>query len=751
MAVFKKADGKLQRNIRIGAAAVGLVALAVYALTMSTSLFPGESAHLLTQWAGLDTLSFPDHPLWGKLLKLVAGMGSAAALAARMNFLSLLCAAVSAMLVFRFAALFAYECTSGEQTSRHAGKTSMVAGVTAAATFVFSSAIWQSATHLEYRMFDVTFALLVFSLFLPIAARPRFTWPVLAVMAVATGFGMTESAIFFALLPVLLFAVVVFARKTSQNPFAAAAFVFLVALVAWLWTVFSTARAFAALPQAATQNLSSASDVTFRLIGNVMHELAQWFKRPGWLAVMALAVLPFVACMFAAVRGLKGERKWGQYLFHMGMTLFTVLAIATPLAPVELMKPLGIAPVASTTLVAFVAGYLAAYWYATFHLKRHVNESMKNQKVDLEEVFGQKAAPLAGGLLVLVIALSALVNAFTSIGERGRFADVVADEILSAMGERDWLVVNGLVDDHLRVRAAAAGKNVKLVCLQRDLDLPYQKELAAMAEKEGLKGASEDLGIVARNMGVQPFVQDWFKGDPKVSSRALVFGVPDIWYWAEYTPFPLGLAFAGEKDESDFDLSRAREDFLALWARLKPELLLEDSAKGSHELNKERDPVERLRLLLRRYVGMIGTDLGVALCDAKRDDEAFEIFDTVLREIDRDNIAALFNEFELARANNALALRNKSGIEKRMKAIVADTSRRYALHSLSVCYGYIRNPEIFVRMGYDWARSGMAGNAIPQFQRARNLLPESQQAAIFNMMAAIYASDDQTGKSRELY
>ena len=133
------------------------------------------------------------------------------------------------------------------------------------------------------------------------------------------------------------------------------------------------------------------------------------------------------------------------------------------------------------------------------------------------------------------------------------------------------------------------------------------------------------------------------------------------------------------------------------------------------------------------------------------DSEAFSLYELVLKKIDCDNVCALFNEFEMARKGVKEALAHKMEIERNIKAIVDDPKRRYLLWSLSRYYGYIRSPEIFARMGFAWARSGQTGNAIAQVRRAIDFVPADRQTGLLNVMAAIYASGNQSEKSREVY
>ena len=181
------------------------------------------------------------------------------------------------------------------------------------------------------------------------------------------------------------------------------------------------------------------------------------------------------------------------------------------------------------------------------------------------------------------------------------------------------------------------------------------------------------------------------------------------------------------------------------------ELLSAPVGWGSYRLADTKSPVERLKYDLRRHIGLLVNNRGVYLQDNGRVEEAFKMFDLVLNEIDTDNVCALFNEFELARIGEKHAVARKNLLERKLKSIVDDPDRRYRLWALSNYYGYIRNPEVFVRLGFEWARSGRPGEALNQIRRAIDFVPTDKRTALLNMMAAIYASSHDHAKSREMY
>ena len=724
-----------------------IVALVVYALTLAHYVFPGDSAHLFTQWMGLDALAAPRHPVWGGVIRLIAGSVEAGAVAGMMNVFSLACGVLSAGLVCLLVGFFVEQTIQQEDTVKLVKGASCGAGLMASFLFVFSTAVWQSSTHLDYRIFDVFLALSVFALFVPAICFPRsLPWCVVLIGA-GVALGLVESENFLALFPVYLLLVVVASVKTGRKFYLPMGLFLTVFVVGYLVLMGRLTGVCQALPEAAANGLDTAGGVWQKIWSGYAREMRQWVARPGWLSLLVLSVLPFTACGFAAVRGLNNERTWSQFLFHAAMSVCVVLATATPLAPESILRPYGISPVATSTLVAVVFGYLTAYWYLLARTPLAVKDGAAS--VETSAVLSRRAAPYVAGVFLSLIGLSALVNAFSCTKDRGSFADVCAGEIIDRLGDRSWIVTDGLLDDHLRAVAAARGRELNFVCLHRDMDEAYLKELAALVREKGLAADKVNLPV-AIQLGVLPFLQDWFAGDRDVEKKVAIFGVPDLWYMAERVPVSECLFFGGVKNAKEIDGAKAKADFLAFWKKIAP-VLHADPRKGSRAIRDADDPVQVLRLQLRRHVGFLANNLAVTLQDLKMDQEAFELYELVLNEIDRDNICALFNEFEMARAGVKAAVARKAEIERQLKAVVDDPNRRYLLWSLSRYYGYIRSPEIFARMGFAWARSGQTGNAIAQVQRAINFVPADRQAGLLNMMAAIYASGNQAQKSREVY
>lgn len=725
-------------------AAASVVACVVYALTFADYVFPGESAQLFTQWVGMDALDLPLHPIWGWFVKAFAGVSASVV---GINLLSLVCGVVSAGLVCWLVGEFVFQSIYHEDSRRFNVGAARAAGIVAAFAFIFSTAAWQSSTHLDYRMFDMAMALVAFMAFVPLLRWPKLVPAGSFVIGLGVAAGLVEGATFMALAPLYMAAVALTAIKTGRKFYVPTTLFLVATLGGYFLFTRMTGSAYLALPEAAAGGMEDVGDVWQKCVAHSLREMRAWFGRSGWLYVTVLSVLPFIACLFAAGRGLNNDRKWSQYLFHFAMTVCAILATVTPLAPAAVMRRFGVSPVATSTLAAMTCGYLAAYWYVL--ARTPLPRAEAGGRLPAVIVAGRRIAPVAGVLLVVLLALASLVNAFDCTKGRGRFADVCAGEIVDRMGDRTWLVTDGLLDEHLRVAAAARGKELNLICMHRDMDEAYLKELAALVREKGLKAGTANLDISIQ-LGVLPFLEDWFGGDPDVAKKAAVFGLADFWFMANCQPMPECLFFGGAPDIKSVDGKKAKADFLAFWKKISP-YLPPNGKKGSMSIADVDDMVAKLRLQLRRHVGFIANNLGVALQDMGLDADAFEIYELVLKDIDRDNICALFNEFEMARANFPAAVARKAELEAEIKAIVDDKSRRYVLSALSRYYGYIRSPEIFARMGFGWARSAQTGNAIAQIRRAADLVPVDRQSGLLNMLASVYASGNDMKKSREVY
>ena len=680
------------KNVLV-AGLLGVVAAVLFFSSTADYAYPGASARLIAQWKGLEAGAPAEFPLMAVFAGLL-GVG---------NLIAPVCGVVAAVALYALVSTAVALCVAGEEpASGRRWRLAAVAGAVSVFVFILSPAVRSAATHLEPRLFDFAWLMLAMAVSLPFFfVRHAPLKSVAAVMGAMFGIAVCDSALPLALAPVCLAVAAGLAMRRSRRPYAPMA-VFLVVFAA---VALFSAKAF---------GLEFAKHA-----GALVREARAWTSTPGWVFVASFSALPAVLAFFASRRSFSERPSLVVWIFHCSLSFAAVVAVATPLSPSAILEPYGVLPVASCAMAAVVAGYLAAFWW---------------------DNRGSVVAVAAGGVLAFVLAASCLWNLFAFDGDDGAFADQVARRAVADLGDRTWLVTDGVLDSHLRLVADAEGRELHLVSLARDFDEGYRARLSEEVAATGVGGGRNAALRASLTLGVLPFVEDLL-AVPESKKSVAVWGAPDLWLSAHVDPVPEFLFFGGDE---------TRTPDWSSWPAMG-KILSAPKAWGSSSVGKETSPVARLRLSLRRHVGLVANDRGVWLQDRHRDDDAWKMYELVLSDIDRDNICAVFNELAMLGANHPAAVAKKRDLERMVKAAVDDPGRRYLLWRLGTYYGYIRNPDVFVRLGHLWARSGRPGEAISQIRRAIDFVPAERRTSLLNMMAALYANEREHGKSRRIY
>ena len=427
MAGFKNADNR--RVDWLIALALGGVAALLYFCTMASCAYPGEGAHLMTLWKGLDSAAVNVHPLMAIFARLFGCS----------NVLGPLCGIVSVVALYHLTSFFVRERIGGEMLAQYADPMGRMAG------------IWTLVT--------ATFLI-------PYARAGKGSgWMYPILIGVFAGLGFADSPLFGLLAPLYFGGVWTVSGKRGGKPYGAAFGFLLVAIV----TLFVYAP-------------SASGNFTEHMRAH-WSETKMWFSAEGWFLVGAFAVLPFIVALYSSFGAYNRESGLSQWIYHVAMSFVTILAIATPLSPSTLMRPYGLLPVVPCALAAFTAAYLVTYWWLLAMAKVRKNESIDEAPVSMK---GRTLALAVLPVLSLVMFITILLNLFSFDGSRGDFADRTAEKLLADLGDRTWFITDGLLDDHLRLAAAKSGKELNLVCLQRDLDELYLGDLAKLVERRGL-------------------------------------------------------------------------------------------------------------------------------------------------------------------------------------------------------------------------------------------------------------------------
>jgi tetratricopeptide (TPR) repeat protein len=152
---------------------------------------------------------------------------------------------------------------------------------------------------------------------------------------------------------------------------------------------------------------------------------------------------------------------------------------------------------------------------------------------------------------------------------------------------------------------------------------------------------------------------------------------------------------------------------------------------------------------LRHHLSFVANNLGVTLEDLNKTEEAFQVFSQA-KAISPSNISALLNLFELI--SRGLHPEKKDAIALELRRKVENVNERYPLWALSRHYGYVRNYELFVRMGWTWAMSSCPGSVLAGLRSSYAVqIDDDRRAALTTMMASLYEMRGDFTKSAQEY
>ena len=692
----------------------------------------------MASYSGIEPLNLPLYPVWGGIVSWLSTL-SVLSLPVRLNLFSVVCSVISVVLMYRLVSFFICDTIIEEYSIEYAPRVSCLAGIVSSVALLFAVPVWQAATRLQYQSFDLMLVLVLANMMVWYAFhRWKF---ILFLFSVLYGVGIVESSVFIPLAPVFIAYVIFVLWKCGDLSLPRITWMGVFAVLG-MCSYYYFAKRFFDTHESGALGFRSVMDVLVAVWKSQIMHLRSGLPRVGWLILLLMSVAPWVAGGFASFRALNNERSWSQYILHFTLSVIAVLGLTkVAISPWELMKPLGRLPVFSYAMLAMVTGYLVAYWYLLMKVerpKRGHETSVLTKKV------GDWLGLLLTFPLVVIVLFAALVNIFECGRSRGDFADRCAKEILDRMGGRTWLVTDGTLDMHLEIMAKSRGMELNLLCLQKDMSPFYLKSMAKLIDEKKVFAESNMQRMKSTlDLGVLPFIQDWFATDKEIEKKVAVFGVPDFWYTAGITPLPDFFFFSGCRDIKTMKDRPLLAEYMAFWKNMEQVL---PATKNFGD-----DPLLMLRANLRRHMGFVANNLGVVLEDLGNDADAFAVYSYVHNHLDTDNISALFNLFEMARRGATSASANKETIERELNDFVKNLKQRYPLWSLSRYYGYVRSPELFARLGWGWALSGQTGAALAGVNRAINLLPTDQRIDAMHTMAAIYSLADDRNKTEAVY
>jgi tetratricopeptide (TPR) repeat protein len=728
----------------------GVVAALVYLLTLSHDVYPGLSAALVSEAAGLIPPSEAAHPLFAGVARAIASV-ELFSLPVRLNLFSSICGTLCAMLLYyvvsRLILFSACEDEGGggrekvsdsianyelppevESYNKKIFPIAVACGWIASALFIFLTPVWAAATRLDRGLFELFLALASFSLF-PLL-KTRYNYTRLALSAFLFVLGLFDSAVFMLLLPCYVyFAFRVF--LLSENRFSIMGCLMMAGMAGSMIAIYAYARNCTDIAEATLEPtiISYAKALPF----SHYRELKSLFPGSGWLLLLVQTGVPVIVLLFGRKLLFK-ERRGGTVLALLMVTLVSMpWLLNLPLGPYFIFEPFGHLPVMGSALLATVIAMALAS--CLIFIKPDERPIKVKYSVGVNRIIRGVLPVLV--LLVLIVPF----RSFREVDTRpGRFADETARAMLDQMKGRTWLISNSYLDNHLLVQAAMRKQPLTLVTLS-PLVLPHDsarlKQL--IVSSRDFEGQNRQRLLNALSLGSVRFVREWFIADPEAGRLAMVFAMPDLWTSCGYVAVPEGLAFGGVRSDQKLDLTKLDEENRVFTGRILPLL----QKKGDSGF------VSGLSEALRMKAGLAANELGVLLEDQGKAAAAYQAY---LRasEIDPKNMSAIINGYALASAQK-MNPEMISRLSKKLKALTA--GRNYQSQEITGIlqnYGTIRQPAFYHQQAKTWASLGVRTVATDKNNKALALSEQTGVNALLEN-ASVYLQSGDVVKSEACY
>jgi tetratricopeptide (TPR) repeat protein len=715
-------NNRTQWHILI-APVMGGMALFLYIATLSRGPFPGESANLMASALGMNPLGASGHILWSWLVKFMETLPFGT-VSFRLNLLSALCAGGAVALFFRLLADTVWMVIPvTELNVRAANRASVLAGLAGSLALMGAMPFWYAANRFHPAAFDMLVLFMLARLFLRFA-RQADVIPGL-VLALLYGVFVVEFATLIVFGPLVLFGVLYALWSQGELRWgrvlslAGCLAVGLLAYIPAAWQLQGT-------PAFQISSESGFWTALYMVIKGQYVLIARGLPQLGWLLVIIVGIVPWLAILVVARRGLNEERDKGLYILHVILTVVVLAALFNaPFAPWSLIGP-GHLLVTPYALLAFTFGYLTAYWML---FPRLFNENAE------EDETGKRWMREHGGFIPAGLLLGAAVAAGTLNfpGADARPAGAVneyAREVVRATAGHDWLVTDGVLDGNIQVASRELGVPLQCFNLQQGNNTLYMQCLVRSFDAIRLKTLAEVDGVA--------FLRGWMESDVQFDNKVAFLGYPDLWMTANLQPVPSIAVFTGVRAVSELDPG-------ALWARHEA---FWKSPFISELQSRRRDSpmLEWVSGYILRHLSMVANNLGVVLEDLAWQQQAYGAY-AQARNLDTNNISAMLNQLTLVQ--NGFKAPDADIVKAGFAEFTKTLKQKLQIWSLSRVYGYVRMPEAYANLGMTWAYSGQPGMAVAGYKRAIELAPDRKDQ-LSQGLAMAYLAQEQTSAGEEI-
>ncbi len=682
--------------------------LCFYLLLMPGFPVPGRWALIASSFSGLEPFRPLMRPLWTGVTALLAKLPVANYGLVLQVFSALIGAGVC-WLVFEVVRRISFarlmrrvDQDEVERISRRFG------GVVAALFVAVSLPVLKASTRGDYVAWDLLLALAAILPFMVYANRPH---PVLVYGSLfLAGLAVVEYPGMLVVLPLLL-AGWGFRFFRQGWPPVRVIVIGVICLVAGLVTLPVYLAAVLKSPMAGWLELATYGDVWRGFLEVYQGELMHSVPKVGWLLILGMNMLPL---LLVVARELDEPSDLftglGVYTFRIALVALAVMTLfELPGSPQQVAG--GFVPLLSPSVVVAVwFGFLVGYYDQLWR---------RSNKVRLRRL-------VRATLLVMLVAAGVLHARAASTAGLAPVA-AFADEVVTRMGDRTFLVTDGTLDDPLRLAARKAGKELHLINVMHNQKADRGRYLASLFEDPGLMDMAR--------LGVAPLLNDWLRNDSQAADTLAFLVVPDVAERAGFLPVPDAVLYRLEP-------SGYRPDAQALLDGQMPFWTSRPSANEADGTMRLADPAEAACWFVSRWMSRLANDTGVLLEDQEEHERATAAFKQAL-SLWPDNISATVNLLEQARRVQNFA--EDDAMREQLDAVVERNRSRFHPRMLARLGGRIRATAARLEEASALNVAGQADLAEERIQQAAALISGDDVAAQLSLARLYLREQDLDG------
>ena len=713
-------DNKL---VFICASIVGLLALLVYIITLSSGVFPGEPARTVAEVIGVAPRLGADAPIYHLIMSFLNKISGGNVFL--FNLVSAIFGAIGVGLMYIVMHdSVKYIVSQENDDQKMIVRASHIAGAVSSLSLVFCLSFWVAANRVGALTFHIFLLLAVTKLILWFAKTGSLK--ALLLVMFFYGIGICEYASFLTCFPVAMIFLLIFMWKHSMIKPMICLYAVL-ALVVGLSFYLISSWFFYNSPGYEIREYGSFWRIPYGYIYDQLISILKGLPKVGWLLMILLTILPWIVMLFVARRSLNYDEDSTFFVLHIVLLVIAVLILldlqGSPWYIFGVRKVMILPYLLTTSLL----GYVAAYFFVATIGRSNIRFARGKMKFISNHGSKIMLLPILACIVYLPIKNADIANARTS-----KYINGFAKDVVNSMDERPWLLSNGLLDYNFMIAAKQEGVEFTCLDLSKGSTTLYLNFISKKFDNISLQNVAK--------IGLQPLLKTWFDlMDIDITKELAILSVPDFWLAQGYVYVPNKALFLGAKDIESLDSEKLFEVNEGFWETLD-------------ELNEKEFNEDNLAYMyinyMQRHLSLIANNLGVLLEDLKLNEDAIKAYENSIKMND-NNISAKLNLIYMGKQEiydgDIVALEEE----------IEDLSNRLinliSLMGVSYYSGYVREPMFFARMGWSWALSGQPKLAIFGLTRAMDMVDESQQAYIKGTLASVYLNSNDIHKSAELF